>query len=115
MYRNRVTYRYASTAERSAIHARVVTFRVRDGNLDEVLRITREVVIPAAERQDGFVAFFVMSDQEASRVVSITMWETEAEMLASERGEFLQEQFSRVIALLRGPPLIERYRVDLLS
>lgn len=97
------------------MHARALTLRVREGNLDRVLYILKDVVIPAAERQEGFAAFIVMSDQEANRVVGTSLWETEADMLASERAEYFQEQISRVISLLRGPPQIEHYQVVALS
>jgi quinol monooxygenase YgiN len=97
------------------LYARIITFRVRDGNLDQVLSIIKEVVIPAAYRQEGFSAYILMSDREGDKVTTTSLWETEADMFFSEESEYFQEQISRVVALLAGPPQIERYRVEALS
>ena len=97
------------------MHARVITHRVREGNLDHVVRVIRERIEPAARRQPGFVGFVLMSDREASTVVSTSYWETETDMLSSEDAYYLQDQISRLIMFLRGPPAIEHYSVDLMS
>ncbi len=97
------------------MHARLVTFRVREGNLDQVIRIIRHAIIPAASRQPGFNGLVLISNPETSKAMTTTYWESEADMLASEDAEYFQEQISRVIALLRGPPQIEHYRVDAIS
>lgn len=97
------------------MHARVITHRVREGNLDRVIQIVTYSIAPGARRQPGFVAFVLMSDRKAGTVVSTSYWDTEADMLASEKAEYLQEQISRLIMLLRGPPVIEHYEVHLMS
>lgn len=83
--------------------------------MDRVIRICQEVVIPAAERQEGFVGAMLTSSSEANKALGITLWDTEADKLASESGEYLQEQVARLITLLAGPPAIEHHRVDVLS
>lgn len=97
------------------MHARISTLRPREGELEQVVRICREVVIPAAERQEGFLGSMLTSSSEAGKVLSISLWDTEADMLATESGEYLQEQVARLITLLAGPPTIEHHRVDVLS
>jgi hypothetical protein len=57
----------------------------------------------------------VMSDVEADRVLGITLWDTEADMLAGERGEYLQEQISNLILFLAEPPVMEQLVVDVMS
>jgi heme-degrading monooxygenase HmoA len=97
------------------LHARVVTLRVREGKIDEVLRIIREISVPVGERQEGFNGFVVKSDWGANKILITSLWNTEADMLAGESGEYFQDQISRVVILLAGPPLIEHYRVDIVS
>jgi quinol monooxygenase YgiN len=97
------------------MHARVITHRVMEGNLDQVLRVISENIEPAARKQPGFLAFVVMSYREAGVVVSTSYWNTEADMLASENAYYLQDQISRLITLLRGSPAIAHYGVDLMS
>lgn len=58
--------------------------------------------MPAAERREGFVGSMMTSSNEA-------------DMLASESGEYLQEQIAQFITLRAGPPAIEHRRVDMLS
>lgn len=103
------------TQERSAMHARVTTLRVREGQTEQVLRLIADVAMPAAERQEGFGAIIVMSNREANKILTTSLWDSEVSMLATERGEFLQEQISRFVVLLAGPPEIEHYRVEALS
>jgi quinol monooxygenase YgiN len=97
------------------MNARITTLRARDGQLDRVLRLITEVAMPAAERQEGFAALIVMSNRGANKILTTSLWETEADMLASEDGEYLQEQISRFVVLLAGPPEIEHFRVDAMS
>lgn len=97
------------------MHARVMTLKVREGKIDEVVRVIRESVLPRAEMQPGFLGFVVTSDREARKIVGATYWGTEAEMLANEGGEYFQEGIGRVIALLSGPPVVEHHRVELMS
>jgi heme-degrading monooxygenase HmoA len=93
------------------MHARIGALHVYPEHFERVLQILRERVIPAAQRQPGFSAFVLMANQEEGKVVSTTFWETEQDMLASESAEYLQDQVSRAIPLLRGPPEFELYEV----
>jgi len=56
----------------------------------------------------------IMNNRQAGRVMGITLWESEADMLASAKGEYLQEQVSRVIPYLRRPPEFEDYEIEVL-
>jgi heme-degrading monooxygenase HmoA len=97
------------------MHARVITHRVREGNLDRVIQVISQRIAPAASRQPGYVGFVLMSDRKAGTVVSTSYWETEADMLTSGDAYYLQDQISRLIMFLRGPPVIEHYEVDMMS
>ena len=94
------------------MHARVSILRPKGGQKEQVLRICEDVLAPAAERQKGFCGLLVMSDVEADRVLGITLWDTEADLLA---GEHLQEQISNLILFLAEPPVIEHLLVDVMS
>jgi len=97
------------------MHARIVTLHVREGNLDQVVRIFRQIVLPAANRQPGFAGLVVMSDRGVGKVLSTSLWHSEADLLASEEAEYFLEQISRLITLLSRPPIIEHYEVDAVS
>jgi quinol monooxygenase YgiN len=97
------------------MHVRHMTLRVREANIDRLIDVLQYSVIPAAEKQEGFASFIVLSDRGSDKVVCISMWATEEDMLASEREEFFQEQISRVIGVVAGPPVIEHYQLDVMS
>jgi quinol monooxygenase YgiN len=93
------------------MNARVTTMHVRDSQLDRVLRLITDIAMPAAERQEGFAAFILLSNEEAGKVTTTSLWRTEADMLASERAEYFQDQIRRLTTFLPSPPDIEHYRI----
>jgi quinol monooxygenase YgiN len=97
------------------MHARIGTLHVHAQHFDRVIRMLRDTIMPSAQRQPGFSTFLVMGDREEGKVVGISLWETELDMLASESAEYLQDQVSRVIPFLRGPAEFEHYEVVALS
>ncbi len=98
------------------MHARMITFRPREGRFDEVTRVLKERTLGEAQRRPGFLGFVVMCDRGGGKIVSNTYWNTEADMLSGdESSEYLQDQYSRVVALLRGPPVVEHFEVETLS
>jgi quinol monooxygenase YgiN len=96
------------------MHARSGTLYPRSDHFDHVLQILHDTVAPAAQRQPGFRGMLIMTNRQAYKIVATTLWESEADMLASEEGEYLQDQVSRVIAHLRRPPEFERYEIEVL-
>lgn len=93
------------------MNARVTTIHVRDSQLDWVLRLITDIAMPGAERQEGFAAFFMLSNDDAGKVTTTSMWRTEADMLASERAEYFQDQIRSLTDFLLRPPHIEHYRI----
>jgi heme-degrading monooxygenase HmoA len=66
------------------MHARVSTFQ---GPLDQTvegIRIAREQILSAARLHDGFRGIYILFDRESGRSISITLWETEEDLRASE-------------------------------
>ena len=96
------------------MHARSGTLYPRSDHFDHVLHLLRDTVTPAAQKEPGFNGMLIMSNRQAGKVVAITLWESEAQMLASAEGEYLQDQVSRVITHLRRPPEFENYEIEVL-
>jgi quinol monooxygenase YgiN len=96
------------------MHARSGTLYPRSDRFDHVLQLLRDAVTPAAQHEPGFNGMLIMNNRQAGRVVGITLWESEADMRASAKGEYLQEQVSRVITYLRRPPEFEDYEIEVL-
>lgn len=64
--------------------ARVSTFQGPPEQTAEGIRLAREQIVPAAKLQDGFEGIYLLFDRDTGRSLSITFWETEEDMKASE-------------------------------
>jgi heme-degrading monooxygenase HmoA len=66
------------------MHARVTMANVQPDRFDEAVAAVKETFQPAAREQRGFRAFMLLADPAARHLIGITLWETEADMAASE-------------------------------
>ncbi len=64
--------------------ARVSTFQGSADQTAEGIRVAREQILPVARLHDGFKGIFILFDRESGRSLSVTLWETEEDMQASE-------------------------------
>ena len=94
------------------MHARVTTLQLQPGKLDEFLRFFQDSIAPAAAAQPGFGGITLMTDPRLGKVVAFGLWDSEADLLASE-GAYYQAKLGEVGRLLDGPPLREAYEVSL--
>ena len=94
------------------MHARLTEARIRPGTLDAVTSIYWQSIIPAAREQRGFQGAFLLTDPDTSHVVSITLWNTEADALATEETGFLRDQFAKLGGLLAEPARPHLYAVS---
>jgi heme-degrading monooxygenase HmoA len=91
-------------------------------------------VVPAAKRQQGFKSIKLLVERNTGKLQSISLWETEADVRATEEGSTylqeqfakftsgtdvtatvesssMQEQFARFISLYITPPVVTYYEV----
>ena len=66
----------------------------------------------AAEAQQGFREIYFMTNPASGNFLALSVWETEADMLASESDGFYREQFAKVGALMAGPPEFDHYELS---
>ncbi len=92
--------------------ARHVTIQLQPGKADETTAIFSDSVVPALQQQEGFKGALLLIDPETPRGISIALWETEADMLASETSGFFQDQIVKFAAVFAGPPVKEYYQVS---
>lgn len=64
--------------------ARVSTYRGDPAHIDEGLERAREDIVPRVRQLDGFEGLYYLVDRESGKSISITLWETEEAMRASE-------------------------------
>lgn len=93
------------------MHARVVLGRIKLDKRQDALRIFKENVMPATKEQEGLKSINLLTDPDTSKFISITIWETEKDMIAGESNGYLQEQLNKLADLFVGPPTIQHFVV----
>jgi heme-degrading monooxygenase HmoA len=94
------------------MHARVVTIQTQPGKTEEAIRIYRDSIVPAAKQQQGFTSALLLTDSRSGKGISVTLWETEADQVASEASGYFQEQIAKLGGVIAGPPVREAYEVS---
>ena len=96
------------------MHARVSTYEGGDpAHIDPGVLRTRRDVLPAARELEGFRGVISLADRETGEEMTITLWETEDAMRASEEAaNRLREQ-----TLSEGERIasVHRYEVTMLE
>ena len=91
--------------------ARVVTVQMKPEYLDEANQIYTESIISYARTQKGFKRVWLLSDRNTGKTLSISVWETEADMLAGERSGYLKDQTAKLAGFFTGQPITEHFEV----
>ncbi len=92
------------------MYARVVTTEVQTGRMNEAVSIYSDMVTGAKEK--GFKGALLLTDQANDKSISITLWESEADMLATEESGWWRQQVARFDDVFTGPPVREHYEVS---
>ncbi len=109
--------RRLATAERTAarkdadMYARTVVMQGTPETAEQARKIFADSVMPAAKQQKGFSGALFLSDPNTGKGMSITLWETEADLKAGEGSGYLKEQIAKFGPLLVGPPTREVFVV----
>ena len=93
--------------------ARVTIAAGLPGKAADLLRIERDSIVPACKTQKGFKGLYLLNDPKTMKGMTITMWETEADMRAAEASGFYQQQVAKVKDVLAAMPVKEEYEVRL--
>ena len=83
--------------------ARVITAQAGPQGFDSFIGIVREQ-LPGASQQAGFNGFYLLTNAETGKVITISLWETREQMPAGIRDQALP-------ATGLTPPQLETYEV----
>ena len=78
------------------MYARVSNGIAREGQLDELVRLANETLAPRALEQEGCKGMLLLTHAGTGRAISISLWETEEALLASESSEYMREMIAEV-------------------
>ena len=67
------------------MYARVSTLEGSPEQLDEGLRFLREELLPTGKDDPGFKGLIALGDRQSGKALSITLWESEETMRATEQ------------------------------
>lgn len=94
------------------MYARVIFTQSRPDQGDEAIHILRESVVLEQKKQHGFKGIVLLSNRAVGKGISITFWETEADLQASDQAsQYYQEQMAKVSYFFVAAPLVETYEV----
>lgn len=80
--------------------------------MDEAIALYRDSLVPVAKQQKGYQGLYLLTDRNTGKTMSITFWETEADMMANEASGYYQQQLAKFKDALGAPPVREAYEVS---
>ena len=95
------------------MHARTGVSRMKPGKMDEAIAMYRDSVLPLLKQQKGFKGLYWLVDRKTDRYTVVTLWESEADMTATETSGLLKEVVSKFAPLTAEETTITRYEVAL--
>lgn len=91
------------------MHARLLRMQVRPERIDEAARLFAEDVVPGLQSQSGYRGAYFLVDRKLGECLPITLWETEAQMFATEENRFFQTQLMKFLGLFHHGLVREAY------
>jgi heme-degrading monooxygenase HmoA len=96
------------------MYARVTLAQLQPGKIDELMEFLSDNVVPAAQAQQGFKGLLLLTDDNTNKGIAFALWETEADMVASEASDgYYTVQLARGAHFFAAPPVREAYQVTL--
>ena len=93
--------------------ARLTITQSKVENVDEMVKIYKDIVVPAAKSQKGYLGVLLLTNRETGKGVSITIWESEEDAIANEKSGYYQEQVAKFKDFFTAPPIREGYAVSI--
>ena len=100
------------------MYARALIGQVKPAKRDEIddaIRIYQDSIVSAARQNQGFNGALLLTNSHTGRAMSITLWETEADMMESEADGYYQEQITKIASFLAGPGIVDHYQLSVHS
>jgi len=96
------------------MYARVLFTQVQPEQTSETIQLYRESVVPEQRKQHGFKGVMLLNDRTTGKGISITFWETEDDLKASDQtSQYFQQQVAKFATYLTAEPVREAYEVSI--
>jgi heme-degrading monooxygenase HmoA len=93
------------------MYARMLKMQVKPERIDEAARLFSEDIVPNCRSQAGYRGAYFLAERKLGECVPITLWETEADMIATEENRFFQTQLVKFLGFFRHGLIRESYEV----
>ena len=95
--------------------ARVGITKVHPHKIDEGRQLWEQKIIPAMKKQKGFKNVFVLGDPKTRRVITVSIWESEADAQAWEKSQDQSALKNQLKDKAEAVPTPEHYEVQLFA
>ena len=102
----------ANKEDKSAF-ARVTITQSNVEKFDEMVKLYKESVVPAAKAQKGYLGILLLTNRGTGKSISIAMWESEEDAIANEKSGYYQKQVDKFKDYFTAPPVREGYEVSI--
>ena len=92
--------------------ARVITAQAGAEGFDSLIGVAREQ-LPGARQQPGFKGFYLLTDSETGKMITISLWETREQMEAVAERAATNSGIHAVPATGITSPHLETYEVTM--
>ena len=79
-------------------------------SLDAALEQFRELIVPAAQKREGYEGMYVMRTPEGKGLI-VSLWASEEAAVAGVESGYYNEQVAKFVSLFRAPPGRDHYEV----
>ncbi|MBA7615992.1 hypothetical protein ES703_23282 [subsurface metagenome] len=83
-------------------------------SLDAALEQFKELVVPAAQKREGYEGMYVMRTPEGKGLI-MSLWASEEAAAAGEQSGYYDEQVAKFVTMFRTPSGREHYEVVFLE
>jgi heme-degrading monooxygenase HmoA len=91
--------------------ARMLRMQIKAEHIDEAARLFAEDVVPSCRSQAGYRGAYFLVERKLGECLPVTLWETEADMLATEENQFFQTQLAKFLGFFRHALIRESFEV----
>ena len=97
------------------MYARVTTIHLKVKSMEDAIKVFEDSIIPAAKKQPGFKNAFFLTNRNAGKFVSITIWENIEYALENQKSGYYQEQVDKFEEFMVVKPEVEGFTVGAMS
>jgi heme-degrading monooxygenase HmoA len=83
--------------------------------MEDAIKVYEDSIIPAAKKQAGFKNAFFLTNRNAGKFVSITVWENIDYALNNQKSGYYQEQIDKLEKFTVVKPEVEGFSVGAFS